>query len=156
MRNDLLNRWVRMKKEKKELKMKDMPRDPGTVLSISEAERWRSKILEVISDKLNKLYSDPLPEQQTRYLNDKVNALIRKLRRWELRILELGGIDYGKVGLQTPGGDILNTNQNQYQYFGRARNLPGVKELIESEKQRSVDRVNIANKKKKRARCTAV
>ena len=150
VRNDLLNRWVRMKQEKKEVKTSDMPRDPGTVSSISEAEKWRSKIVEILSDKINKLYKDPLPEQQIRYLNDKANALMRKLRRWELRILELGGIDYGKVGIQTPNGDILNTNQNQYQYFGRARKLPGVQQLIESEKQRTIDNINMSNKKKKR------
>lgn len=150
IKNDLLNRWVKQKQERNEVKTWDMPRDPGTVLSIAEAEKWRKKLVEILSQKLRKLYMDPLPDQHTKYLNDKVNSLIRKLRTWELRIVELGGIDYGRVGITMSNGDILNTNQNQYQYFGRARKLPGVKELIESEKQKQQDAITASNKGKLR------
>lgn len=134
-RNDLLNRWVRMKREERALKSWEKPSDPGTVNSLSDCERWRKRVCDDLNEKLEKLYNEPLPPAETRFLNDEANRTIQEIRRWEHRILQLGGIDYARVGYKTPEGDYLNSNLNQYQYFGRARNLPGVRELLEAEKQ---------------------
>lgn len=142
MRNDLLNRWVRMKREEKIHKTWEKPTDPNTVLTLGEAEKWRKRVADIIGEKLERLYTEPLKETETKYLNDMVNKEMRELRRWETRIIELGGIDYSRVGLSTPNGDILNTNLNQYQYFGRARTLPGVQMLIESENEKKKGSLN--------------
>lgn len=125
-----------MKREENLLKIWEKPSDPETVLTIQEAEGWRSRLSEKLRDNLNRLYNEPLPEAETKYLNDKVNEQIKELRRWETRIVELGGIDYSRDGISAPDGDILNSKTNNYQYFGRARELPIVKELIEAEKKR--------------------
>jgi pre-mRNA-splicing factor ISY1 len=117
----------------------EKPSDPGTVQSLAVCERWRKRVCEDLDNKLERLYHEALPEAETRYLNDEVNQIIRELRRWEIRIVELGGIDYSRVSHQTPTGDMLNTAANHYQYFGRARNLPGVKELIEAERRQRIE-----------------
>jgi pre-mRNA-splicing factor ISY1 len=124
-----------MQREDRLEKSWEKPSDPGTVQSLSICERWRKRICEELDQKLERLYNEPLPEAETRFLNDEVNSIIREIRRWEIRILELGGIDYSKVSHQAPTGDHLNMAVGHYQYFGRARNLPGVRELLEMEKQ---------------------
>lgn len=136
LRNDIFNRWVRQQREQTFAKWYEMPEDPGAILTLAEAEKWRTYLTTQLSAHIERLYTEPLPEDETRYLNDYCNQELLKIRRWELRIIELGGIDYSKVGVSAPNGDILNTNLHQYQYFGRARQLPGVKELLEHEKQK--------------------
>ncbi|KAK8896454.1 NineTeen Complex (NTC) component [Tritrichomonas musculus] len=138
-RNDLLNRWVRLKREERLLKVFEKPSDPGLIMTLAEADKWRKRLVEELSHEVLRLYKEPLPEQETRYLNDSANRRIKEIRRFEMRIVELGGIDYSKLGFRTPDGDILNTNLNQYQYFGRARQLPGVKELLEAERRNLTD-----------------
>ncbi|OHT15325.1 Cell cycle control protein [Tritrichomonas foetus] len=145
-RNDLLNRWVRLKREERSLKLWERPQDPGVLMTIAECERWRKKLCEVMNDKMWRLYEEPLPEAETRYLNDEMNRELKVIRRFEMRIVELGGIDYSRVGIKTPDGDILNTNLNQYQYFGRARMLPGVKELLENERQQRLNTKGLSKK----------
>lgn len=134
-RNDLLNRWVRKQRLENMEKSWEKPSDPGTVQSLAVCERWRKRICQDIDAKLDRLYNEPLPEAETKHLNTEVNNILKEIRRWEIRILELGGIDYSRVSLKTSTGDLLNTNGNRYQYFGRARELPGVKELLEAEQQ---------------------
>jgi pre-mRNA-splicing factor ISY1 len=124
----------------------EKPSDPGTVQSLAVCERWRKRVCEDLDSKLERLYQEPLPEAETRYLNDEVNQMIRELRRWEIRIVELGGIDYSRVTHQTPTGDMLNTSANHYQYFGRARSLPGVKELLEAERRQRIEAVTSARR----------
>lgn len=145
-RNDLLNRWVRLKREERLLKVFEKPEDPGLIMTLGECERWRKRLVEELSHEVLRLYKEPLPEAETRYLNDSANRRIKEIRRWELRIVELGGIDYSRLGFRTPDGDILNTNLNQYQYFGRARQLPGVKELLENERRNILDPHGIQKK----------
>ena len=135
-----------MKREERMLKLWECPEDPGTISTIAECERWRNRLFEDMNDRMTRLYTEPLPESETKYLNDRMNRELRVIRRWEMRIVELGGIDYSRVGIKTPDGDILNTNLNQYQYFGRARTLPGVKELLEAEKQQRLEAKGIDKK----------
>lgn len=150
-RNDLLNRWVRMKREEREEKSWEKPQDPGTVQSLAVCERWRKRVCEDIDKKLERLYNEPLPEAETRFLNDEVNQILREIRRWEIRIVELGGIDYSRVGHTTPGGDVLSTDDNQYRYFGRARDLPGLRELLDAERQQKKEFASMRTRANKRA-----
>jgi pre-mRNA-splicing factor ISY1 len=68
-----------------------------------------------------------------RDLNDTCNRLLREKRAWEYRIKELGGPDYTRGG--TKMFDPLARELpglRGYRYFGKARELPGVKELFEA------------------------
>ena len=150
-RNDLLNRWVRMKREEREEKSWEKPSDPGTVQSLAVCEKWRKRVCEDVDKKLERLYNEPLPEAETRYLNDEVNQILREIRRWEIRIVELGGIDYSRVGHKTAAGEVVDTSANQYRYFGRARDLPGVRELLDAERRQKMEIATMKTRANKRA-----
>ncbi|KAJ3147051.1 NineTeen Complex (NTC) component [Geranomyces variabilis] len=104
------------------------------VNTLKEAEKWRRQLIGDVSKKVSKIQDSGLTEYQVRDLNDEINKLLREKRHWENRIRELGGPDYRKIGTkmidsegkEVPGG-------RGYKYFGRARDLPGVKELFEQE-----------------------
>lgn len=103
-----------------------------TITSIPTAEKWRSQVLKEISRKVTKIQDPALSDYQIRDLNDKINKLMREKHTWEKQIRTLGGPNYmrgGRVldedGKEVPGGG------KGYRYFGRARELPGVKELFE-------------------------
>ncbi|KAJ3159602.1 NineTeen Complex (NTC) component [Geranomyces michiganensis] len=104
------------------------------VNTLKEAEKWRRQLIGEVSKKVSKIQDSGLTEYQVRDLNDEINKLLREKRHWENRIRELGGPDYRKIGTkmidsegkEVPGG-------RGYKYFGRARDLPGVKELFEQE-----------------------
>ncbi|KAJ0398503.1 hypothetical protein ATCC90586_003180 [Pythium insidiosum] len=113
--------------------------------SLKDAERWRRQIIREISKKVSDIQNAGLGEHVIRDLNDEINKRIREKYHWEKRIAELGGPDYtrsqppaydadGVAAAQTGGG---------YKYFGAAKNLPGVRELFETEeyvpKRRSRD-----------------
>ncbi|KAM7209631.1 Isy1-like splicing factor [Naviculisporaceae sp. PSN 640] len=103
--------------------------------SIPDCEKWRGQVLKEISRKVSRIQEPALSDYQIRDLNDEINKLMREKHMWEVQIRNLGGPNYmrsggGKVydeaGREIPGGG------RGYKYFGRARELPGVKELFEA------------------------
>ncbi|KAI0130153.1 Isy1-like splicing family protein [Xylariales sp. AK1849] len=109
--------------------------------SIPSCEKWRGQTLKEISRKVSKIQDSALSDYQIRDVNDEINKLMREKHMWEVQIRNLGGPNYmrggGKVydetGKEIPGGG------KGYKYFGRARELPGVKELFEAATQRNKD-----------------
>lgn len=109
------------------------PKAPSTVSTIPLCEKWRGQILKEVSRKITKIQDESLSDFQIRDLNDEINKLMKEKWGWERRIRELGGPNYmrggGTVfddqGREVPGGG------KGYRYFGRARELPGVKEMFE-------------------------
>ncbi|KAK1238946.1 hypothetical protein MKX08_006007 [Trichoderma sp. CBMAI-0020] len=102
--------------------------------SIPSCEKWRGQVLKEISRKVSRIQDPVLSDYQIRDLNDEINKLMREKHMWEVQIRNLGGPNYmrggGKMydeqGREIPGGG------KGYKYFGRARELPGVKELFEA------------------------
>lgn len=101
--------------------------------SIPTAEKWRGQVLKEISRKVTRIQDPSLSDYQIRDLNDEINKLMREKYMWESQIRNLGGPNYmrgGRVydddGREIPGGG------KGYRYFGRARELPGVKEMFEA------------------------
>jgi len=83
------------------------------------------------------IQNESLEEHKIRDINDLINKLLREKYHWERRIVELGGTDHrggppiaedesDAGAIKAPGG---------YYYFGAAKNLPGVKELLKPTKQ---------------------
>ena len=116
------------------------PKAPSTVSTIPLCEKWRGQILKEVSRKVTKIQDESLSDFQVRDLNDEINKLMKEKWGWERRIRELGGPNYmrggGTVfddqGREVPGGG------KGYRYFGRARELPGVKEMFERAAKRRV------------------
>ncbi|RVX67493.1 Pre-mRNA-splicing factor isy1 [Exophiala mesophila] len=116
------------------------PKAPSTINTIPMCEKWRGQILKEVSRKVTKIQDDSLSDFQIRDLNDEINKLMKEKWGWERRIRELGGPNYmrsgGTVfddqGREVPGGG------KGYRYFGRAKELPGVKEMFERAAKRRV------------------
>ncbi|KAF9916164.1 NineTeen Complex (NTC) component [Lobosporangium transversale] len=102
------------------------------VSSLTEAEKWRRNVIGDISRKVSKIQDPGLSDFQIRDLNDEINKLMREKYRWEQQIKDLGGVDYRITGpktLDAQGKEVPGARG--YKYFGRAKDLPGVKELFQ-------------------------
>ncbi|KAF9894575.1 NineTeen Complex (NTC) component [Aspergillus nanangensis] len=114
------------------------PKGITSVDSIPSCEKWRGQVLKEISRKVSRIQELSLSDYQIRDLNDEINKLMREKWTWEMQIRNLGGPNYmrgsGRVyddeGREIPGGG------KGYRYFGRARELPGVKEMFEAAARR--------------------
>ncbi|KAJ3344167.1 NineTeen Complex (NTC) component [Entophlyctis luteolus] len=114
------------------IKNERRPTNSASVTSVREADKWRGNIIREISRKVSKIQDSGLTEYQVRDLNDRINKLFREKRHWEYRIKELGGPDYRRGSsrvLDAEGKEVPGSRG--YRYFGRAKELPGVKELFE-------------------------
>ncbi|KAG2118304.1 Isy1-like splicing factor [Suillus clintonianus] len=103
--------------------------------SLRECERWRGEILRELSRKVSKIQDAGLTDYEVRDVNDEINKLMREKRHWENQIIALGGANYRRnvAMLDDDGKEVPGTKG--YKYFGRAKDLPGVKELFQSKKQ---------------------
>ncbi|KAF9237125.1 Isy1-like splicing family-domain-containing protein [Melanogaster broomeanus] len=93
------------------------PKMASACKSLRECERWRGEILREISRKVSKIQDSGLTDYEVRDINDEINKLLREKRHWENQIIAL-----------VPG-------TKGYKYFGRAKDLPGVRELFQSRKK---------------------
>ena len=99
--------------------------------SLPKCEKWRRQIVGEISRKVSQIQNAGLGDFQVRDLNDEINKLIREKQHWEDRIKELGGPDYKKIGPKMLDHDGKAVPGNRgYKYFGAAKDLPGVRELL--------------------------
>eukprot|EP01132_Coremiostelium_polycephalum_P004976 gene4976-6197_t len=128
----MLNRFLRLKDTENKLSQR-RPYLSSECDSLSEAEKWRHQIIREISKGISEIQNSSLGEFKIRDLNDKINKLVREKGHWERRIVELGGPNH-----RVSAPKILDSNGNEpvgqgkYKYYGEAKNLPGVKELLET------------------------
>ncbi|OQO11057.1 Pre-mRNA-splicing factor isy1 [Cryoendolithus antarcticus] len=110
------------------------PKAISTLTNVPICERWRGTVLKEISRKVSKIQDPALSDYQIRDINDELNKLFREKWQWEIRIKELGGPNYMRGGgrVTDDEGRVIEGGGKGYRYFGRARELPGVKELIEA------------------------
>lgn len=123
-----INKYISIKRNQMQKKDK-RPTNPKHVKNISDCEIWRSKIIKEISNKIVEIQNTLYEEDKIKAVNDKINILLNEKDDWEERILQLGGKDYR---LDDQGE--MKRKKGEYMYFGRARELPGVRELYEIEK----------------------
>ncbi|KAG8725436.1 NineTeen Complex (NTC) component [Ceratobasidium sp. 428] len=118
------------------------PRMASACKSLRDCERWRGEILREISRKVSKIQDAGLTDYEVRDLNDEINKLMREKRHWENQIVALGGANYRRnvAMLDEDGKEVPGTRG--YKYFGRAKELPGVKELF----QRNTEKEDEENK----------
>nr|CCA17260.1 premRNAsplicing factor ISY1 putative [Albugo laibachii Nc14] len=140
----LLNRWTSMKQDFANTFKNRRPYTASLCHTLRDAEKFRRQIVREISRKISDIQNAGSSEHIIRDLNDEINRKIRLKRHWELRIIELGGPDYGKSQPQVYESDDDVVHAGGYKYFGAAKDLPGVRELFEkpketNEKKRSVD-----------------
>jgi len=119
------------------------PKMASACKSLRECERWRGEILREISRKVSKIQDAGLSDYEVRDVNDEINKLLREKRHWENQIVALGGANYRRnvPMIDEDGKEVPGTKG--YKYFGRAKELPGVKELFAS-KKRDEEEENLA------------
>lgn len=102
--------------------------------SIPSCEKWRGQVLKDISRKVSRIQEPALSDYQIRDLNDEINKLMREKHMWEVQIRNLGGPNYMRGGAKVydESGREIPGGGRGYKYFGRAKELPGVKELFEA------------------------
>jgi len=130
-----LARWRQAKLAEEGLDTKNQRRPylASECHDLKDAEKWRIQVIREASKKMTQIQNAGLGEFKIRDLNDEINKLLREKRHWENRIVELGGRDMrrrsrmlDKSGKEVPG-------VYGYKYFGAARDLPGVRELFETD-----------------------
>lgn len=106
------------------------------VESVAVCEKWRGQVLRDISRKVSRIHEPVLSDYQVRDLNDEINKLMREKHMWEVQIRNLGGPNYMRTGgrIYDEQGREIPGGGRGYKYFGRAKELPGVKELFEAAK----------------------
>jgi pre-mRNA-splicing factor ISY1 len=128
-----LNRWVDQRRviESGGLVSERVSRFPGECRSVKEGEVARSNVNRRLTSMISQIQNASLGEQKIRDLNDDINKLLRQKYAWEMQIIKLGGPDYRSVGsrlTETEGVEI--PGQRGYKYFGAAKDLPDVRELL--------------------------
>jgi len=112
---------------------KKRPKLAMEVNTVKECEIWRSEIVRGVSKKIAEIQNAALGEHRLRDLNDEINKELREKGYWEDQIKTLGGPDYkAKKSSDAVMGAELSSHTG-YKYFGAAKDLPGVRELFETE-----------------------
>ncbi|ODQ77671.1 hypothetical protein BABINDRAFT_163384 [Babjeviella inositovora NRRL Y-12698] len=128
------------------------PKSVKSCKSLPQAEKWRSVVLKEINGRLTRINDASLNDYQIRDINDELNKMIKELRSWEYHIKELGGVDY--INVQTarlagsPNFGALGYSLRGYKYFGRAKELEGVKEIIDFQRKQKLESQDLFNNKK--------
>ncbi|GJD10473.1 Pre-mRNA-splicing factor ISY1 [Galdieria sulphuraria] len=141
----MLNRYLRGKAEERGeyFPGQERPYLASMCDRLDAAEQWRNQVLREISRRVVEIQNKGLGESRIRDVNDQINKLLREKYQWERRIRELGGPDYSRSALPVGEGEAIQIRGSKgYYYFGAARELPGVKELLKEsysreEKKRS-------------------
>ncbi|GKZ01141.1 hypothetical protein MPSEU_001065600 [Mayamaea pseudoterrestris] len=132
----MMNKWVKLREQGSKSFSSSTNRKRPHLASdcehLVDAERFRNQIVREIADGVSKIQNPGLGEHAIRELNDEINHLIREKWHWNRRIKELGGLDYNTIERkrQVEEGDL---QLGGYRYFGAAKDLPGVKELLAKE-----------------------
>ncbi|KAF3935991.1 hypothetical protein ABW20_dc0106660 [Dactylellina cionopaga] len=125
------------------------PKGITEITSIPSCEKWRGQVVKEISRKVTKIQDPSLSNYQIRDLNDEINKLMREKHMWEVQLKNLGGPNYMRfAGKMTDENGREIPGHKGYKYFGRARELPGVKELFEELKPKKEGDADAGEKKR--------
>eukprot|EP00793_Prasinoderma_coloniale_P001558 PRCOL_00003362-RA len=143
-KNNMMNRWLDAKAERLGLRPRAArrPHLASEVSSLEEAEKWRADVLKEIGRKVQEIQNEGLGEETLRDLNDGINKLVRTKYHWEKRVMELGGPNYAAAARAAAlkSGEDKPPDGREYRYYGAAKNLPGVRELMMAQATKEVRR----------------
>lgn len=104
--------------------------DPTTCDSINVAVTTRRTIFKDISRKVARIHDEDLDDESIRSLNDEINRLVKTVKLWNACLLRLGYQERDKAFKWGDERHPEPENIHGYYYFGRAKTLPGVSELL--------------------------
>ena len=107
------------------------PKVITTVNSVRDCDKWRGEVMREITRKVARIQDFGLTDYEVRDLNDEINHLFREKGQWERQIAALGGANYrtGVPRILDDHGEEI-PGMRGYRYYGRAKDLPGVKEHL--------------------------
>ncbi|CEP64068.1 Isy1p LALA0_S10e01552g [Lachancea lanzarotensis] len=109
---------------------------PARITSIKnskEAQQWRRQVVQDINSRVTRMHDPSLNEFQLRELNDELNDLFSEKNRWDRHIHKtLKGPDFSHDKAFKFTGKVYKGRR----YFGRALELPEVKELAQADLER--------------------
>lgn len=112
------------------------PKVVQKVTSLPQAEKWRSIVLSEISVRLTRVQDLSKTESDIRQINDELNKLFKEKRAWEHHVKALGGPDYLKYGANMENTGENDPYNNGYRYYGRAKELSDVKQLLAAKRRK--------------------
>jgi pre-mRNA-splicing factor ISY1 len=149
----MLNKWVKMREQGNAPaiapRQQKRPHLASECEHLADAEYYRNQILREITASISKIQDASLGDHVIRELNDEINKRMREKYHWNKRILQLGGLDYNALERkrQVEEGDpyaaMGAAGTATYRYFGAARELPGVKEILAKQAQKAVKKRNV-------------
>ncbi|GKT32679.1 Pre-mRNA-splicing factor Isy1 like protein [Aduncisulcus paluster] len=98
-------------------------------MDIYIAEDIRRTIIYETKTALMHIQGDDLAETRIRELNSRISQLIWQRRKWEERIIELGGNDYRRYPSVSLEKSYCKGPDGK-KYWGAAKELPEVREFI--------------------------
>ena len=127
----MLNRWISIETQMISQSMGKRPKDINSINNVQICNIWRNQVIKEIAKKVGDIQNASLGEALIRDLNDEINHLFEENAQWEAKIKKLGGADYKKFEPKTLDAEGYEVPQaGGYRYFGAAKNLPGVAELV--------------------------
>lgn len=106
---------------------------PAGCTSIAAALRARRELRKSLGRQIMRIQDASLDADTIRRLNDQINESLRTVRAWDECLLRLGHRMEREEGADGAlyGNEVVNVHG--YWYFGRARELPGVCELLQEQ-----------------------
>ena len=99
--------------------------------SAAACEKWRNQVLKEVTRRISRISDASLTDFQVRDLNDEINKLQKEKHMWEVQLKNLGGTNYIRFqGNATDAEGRVIGSHKGYKYYGRAKELPGIKELF--------------------------
>lgn len=132
--------------------------NPATCTSIPIAEQNRRDNLKEIHRKIGRIQDKELELVVVRTLNDEINEAIEKIRIWDERIRELGGLTkrsqrrIEEFEAAAVGSDE-QTELLQFEgklFFGRARELPEVQDFLKHRQEIDRESLELTKMRKQR------
>lgn len=133
--------------------------NPATCTSIPIAEQNRRDALKEIHRKIGRIQDKELELAVVRTLNDEINEAIERIKVWDERIRELGGLsrrsqrrieEFEAASVADDSTSELLQFEGKY-YFGRARELPEVQDFLKNRQETDRDSLELQKLRKQRA-----
>lgn len=146
----MLNKWVKMREQGNAPaiapRQQKRPHLASECEHLADAEYYRNQIIREITAGISKIQNPGLGEHAIRELNDEINKKLREKYHWNKRIYALGGLDYNALEKKRQieeGDPQAMEGGGGYRYFGAAKDLPGVKEILAKKAQKAVKKQDL-------------
>ncbi|CAB4254658.1 similar to Saccharomyces cerevisiae YJR050W ISY1 Member of NineTeen Complex (NTC) that contains Prp19p and stabilizes U6 snRNA in catalytic forms of spliceosome containing U2 [Maudiozyma barnettii] len=115
------------------------PKRVASVSNVKEAIQWRNQLINEFKVLNTRVFDPSLSESDLREVNDQLNTLIQEKKRWDWHINNKLRSSSSKSGIVSNdrfviGGKVVLGKR----YFGRAIELPEIKDYIAEQKRKQL------------------